>query len=46
MQGQFDGIIVETTGLAAPAPVAQAFFMDGNVGAKTNCIRCLGLEYW
>src|SRR5690348_5861766 len=28
--GNFDGIIVETTGLADPAPVAQTFFMDEN----------------
>ncbi len=26
--GTFDGILVETTGLADPAPVAQTFFMD------------------
>ena len=24
----FDGIIIETTGLADPAPVAQTFFID------------------
>jgi G3E family GTPase len=35
-KGKFDGIIVETTGLADPAPVAQTFFMDDNVGAKTK----------
>src|SRR5262249_30226152 len=28
--------IVETTGLADPAPVAQTFFMDEAVGAKTK----------
>ena len=33
---QFDAIIVETTGLADPAPVAQTFFMDPNVGRKTK----------
>ena len=27
----FDGIIIETTGLAAPAPVAQTFFADDDV---------------
>jgi len=32
----FDGIIVETTGLADPAPVAQTFFVDETVGAKTT----------
>ena len=35
-KGKFDGIIVETTGLADPAPVAQTFFMDEAVGAKTK----------
>ncbi|AMM83664.1 GTP-binding protein [Martelella sp. AD-3] len=32
---RFDGIIVETTGLADPVPVAQTFFMDDDVRAKT-----------
>ena len=35
-KGQFDAIIVETTGLADPAPVAQTFFMDEDVSAKTR----------
>ncbi len=35
-KGKFDAIIVETTGLADPAPVAQTFFMDEAVGAKTR----------
>jgi G3E family GTPase len=35
-KGKFDGIIVETTGLADPAPVAQTFFMDENVGRRTK----------
>ena len=35
-KGKFDAIIVETTGLADPAPVAQTFFMDEGVGAKTK----------
>lgn len=34
--GKFDAIIVETTGLADPAPVAQTFFVDENVGKKTK----------
>jgi G3E family GTPase len=34
--GKFDGIIVETTGLANPAPVAQTFFVDEDVKAKTR----------
>ena len=33
---KFDAIIVETTGLADPAPVAQTFFMDDNLGRKTK----------
>src|SRR6187397_3253380 len=35
-KGKFDAIIVETTGLADPAPVAQTFFMDENVGRRTR----------
>jgi G3E family GTPase len=35
-KGTFDAIIVETTGLADPAPVAQTFFMDDNLGRKTK----------
>ncbi|GBQ67375.1 cobalamin synthesis protein CobW [Ameyamaea chiangmaiensis NBRC 103196] len=35
-RGRFDGIIVETTGLADPAPVAQTFFVDEDVRAKTR----------
>ncbi|MFC7398638.1 CobW family GTP-binding protein [Chelatococcus sp. GCM10030263] len=35
-KGQFDAIIVETTGLADPAPVAQTFFMDEDVAEKTR----------
>ncbi|MDX6807191.1 GTP-binding protein [Terrihabitans rhizophilus] len=30
-KGKFDAIIVETTGLADPAPVAQTFFIDQDV---------------
>jgi G3E family GTPase len=35
-RGKFDAIIVETTGLADPAPVAQTFFVDETVGRKTK----------
>src|SRR4026207_585351 len=35
-KGKFDAIIVETTGLADPAPVAQTFFVDENVGKKAR----------
>ncbi|HEV2900886.1 MAG TPA: GTP-binding protein [Pseudaminobacter sp.] len=34
--GRFDAIIVETTGLADPVPVAQTFFMDDDVRSKTS----------
>ncbi|MCX8134781.1 MAG: GTP-binding protein [Roseococcus sp.] len=33
---KFDGIIVETTGLADPAPVAQTFFVDEDVKRATR----------
>ena len=33
---RFDGIIIETTGLANPAPVAQTFFVDEDVRARTR----------
>ncbi len=32
----FDAIIIETTGLADPGPVAQTFFVDDDVKAKTK----------
>ncbi len=35
-RGKFDAIIVETTGLADPAPVAQTFFVDEDVQAKSR----------
>ncbi len=35
-KGKFDAIIVETTGLADPAPVAQTFFVDQDVGDATK----------
>ncbi len=35
-RGKFDAIIVETTGLADPAPVAQTFFMDQDVGERAR----------
>ena len=34
--GRFDAILVETTGLADPVPVAQTFFMDEDVRRKTK----------
>ena len=35
-KGDLDGIIVETTGLADPAPVAQTFFADEDVKRATK----------
>ena len=35
-KGKFDAIIVETTGLADPGPVAQTFFVDDDVRAKSQ----------
>jgi len=35
-RNRFDGIIVETTGLADPAPVAQTFFVDENLREKAR----------
>ncbi|MCS6866016.1 MAG: GTP-binding protein [Gemmataceae bacterium] len=33
---KFDYILIETTGLADPGPVAQTFFMDSEIQAKTT----------
>jgi G3E family GTPase len=35
-KGRFDAIVLETTGLARPAPVAQTFFVDADVREKTK----------
>ena len=35
-KGKFDAIIIETTGLADPGPVAQTFFVDDDVKAKAR----------
>src|ERR1700747_2160651 len=35
-KGKFDAIIVETTGLADPAPVAQTFFVDQEIGKQAR----------
>src|ERR1700756_4181992 len=35
-RGSLDGILVETTGLADPAPVAQTFFVDDEVRRRTK----------
>lgn len=33
---KFDAIVVETTGLADPAPVARTFFVDADVAERTR----------
>ena len=35
-RGKFDGIIIETTGLADPSPVAQTFFVDEQVKTRSR----------
>jgi G3E family GTPase len=35
-KGKFDAILIETTGLADPSPVAQTFFVDDDVRARTR----------
>jgi G3E family GTPase len=35
-QGRFDGIVIETTGLADPGPVVQTFFVDPVLQARTS----------
>ena len=35
-KGRFDGILIETTGLADPAPVAQTFFVDEEVRGRAK----------
>jgi len=42
-KGGFDGIIIETTGLADPGPVAQTFFVDEDVKAKTRLDSVIAL---
>lgn len=42
-KGSFDAILIETTGLANPAPVAQTFFADDDIArrAKLDGIICV-----
>ncbi len=35
-RGRFDAVLIETTGLADPAPVAQTFFVDDDVRTRTR----------
>src|SRR3982075_4255689 len=47
-KGKFDGIIVETTGLADPAPVAQTFFVDEDVqkNARLDAVVTVADAKW
>ena len=47
-KGRFDAIIVETTGLADPAPVAQTFFMDQDVSdtARLDAVITVADAKW
>jgi G3E family GTPase len=47
-KGKFDAIIVETTGLADPAPVAQTFFMDADVqeAARLDAVVTVADAKW
>lgn len=42
-RGSFDAILVETTGVADPAPVAQTFFMDDDVRAAAKLDAVVGV---
>jgi G3E family GTPase len=47
-KGKFDAIIVETTGLADPAPVAQTFFVDEEVqeNARLDAVVTVADAKW
>jgi G3E family GTPase len=47
-KGKFDAIIVETTGLADPAPVAQTFFVDEDVqkNARLDAVVTVADSKW
>ena len=47
-KGRFDAIIVETTGLADPAPVAQTFFVDQDVSdnARLDAVVTVADAKW
>src|ERR1700755_2672481 len=47
-RGKFDAIIVETTGLADPAPVAQTFFVDEDVqkNARLDAVVTVADAKW
>ena len=47
-KGKFDAIVVETTGLADPAPVAQTFFVDEDVqkNARLDAVVTVADAKW
>ncbi len=47
-KGKFDALIVETTGLADPAPVAQTFFVDEDVqkAARLDAVVTVADAMW
>jgi G3E family GTPase len=47
-RGKFDAILVETTGLADPAPVAQTFFIDADVrkAARLDAVVTIADARW
>jgi G3E family GTPase len=47
-RGKFDAILVETTGLADPAPVAQTFFVDADAreAAKLDAVVTIADAKW
>ncbi len=47
-KGKFDSIIIETTGLADPAPVAQTFFVDQDVqdAARLDAVVTVADAKW
>jgi G3E family GTPase len=47
-KGKFDAIIIETTGLADPAPVAQTFFVDEDVqkNARLDAVVTVADAKW
>ena len=47
-KGKFDAVIVETTGLADPAPVAQTFFVDQDVqeNARLDAVVTVADAKW
>ncbi len=47
-RGRFDAILVETTGLADPAPVAQTFFIDADVrnAARLDAVVSVADAKW